>query len=120
MVNKMVLFVVDLTINEGSFDQFESVVQAMTAASRKEPGTLGYEWCLSDDRKRCRLIEVYADENAMIAHMSGPAVQELVPKALETASIAGFDVYGDLGPEGAKIMAQFGVEIFAPWHGLGR
>jgi len=116
----MVLFVVEITINEGEFDQFEGVAKVMTAGSRMEAGTLGYEWCLSSDRKRCRLIEAYADSDAVVAHMTGPVVQELVPKALAVASITGFSVYGDLSLEAARIMAGFGAEVFAPWLGLKR
>lgn len=45
--------VVDLTIHEGKFDAFETVAQEMIAGSRKEPGTLAYEWYLSGDRQSC-------------------------------------------------------------------
>jgi quinol monooxygenase YgiN len=120
MTNQMVLFVVNLTINEGSFDQFEAVVKATVDGSRKEPGTLAYEWCLSADRRRCRLIEVYEDADAVLAHLAGPVVRELVPKLLAAASLGGFEVYGDPGPEAARILAGFGADLFAPWRGLNR
>lgn len=120
MDKNMVRFTVDLAINAGKFDQFESIAQAMIAGTRKEAGALGYEWFLSADRKRCRLVETYADANAVLAHLTGPVVQELVPKLLETSSISGFEVYGDPGPEAAKMLAGLGAEIFLLWHGLGR
>jgi quinol monooxygenase YgiN len=120
MSKNVVHFVVDLTINEGKLSQFESIAQAMIAGTLKEAGALGYEWFLSADRKRCRLFETYADANAVLAHMMGPVVQELVPKILETSSLSGFEVYGDPGPEAAKALAGVGAEIFPSWHGLGR
>ena len=116
----MVRFAVDLTINSEGFDEFESIAQAMIAGSRMEPGTLGYDWFVSGDRRRCRVIETYADANAVLAHLTGPVVQELVPKILKTSSISGFEVYGDPGPEAAKMLAGFGAEIFTLWHGLNR
>jgi quinol monooxygenase YgiN len=120
MDKHIVRFTVDLSINAGKFDEFEAIAQAMIAGSQKEPGTLGYDWCLSGDRKRCRLVETYADANAALAHLTGPVVQDLVPKLLETVSLGGFEVYGDPGPKAAQMLAGFGAEIFELWQGLSR
>ena len=120
MSNQAVQFNVVLTIHEGKLDAFEGIVQAMIAGSQKEPGTLGYDWYLSGDRKRCRLVENYADANAALAHLTGPVVRELVPKVLAVSSLSGFEVYGDPGPKAAEMLAGFGAEIFKLWHGLSR
>ncbi|MFZ0818481.1 MAG: antibiotic biosynthesis monooxygenase [Candidatus Acidiferrales bacterium] len=120
MATIVVRFVVDLAINAEQFDKFESIAHAMIVGSQKEPGTLGYDWCLSADRKRCRLVETFADANAALVHMQGPVVQELVPKLLETASITRFEVYGDPGAKAAEMLAKAGAEIFKVWRGLSR
>src|SRR5271168_2666369 len=92
-----VQFVVDFTIGEGKLDAFEAIAQAMIAGSRKEAGTMGYDFYLSSDRKRCRLVENYGDGDAAFAHMKGPVVGELVPKMLEVSNVSGFEIYGDPG-----------------------
>jgi quinol monooxygenase YgiN len=120
MFKHMVRFTVDLTINVEKFNIFEAIAQKMIAASQNEPGTLGYDWCLSRDRKRCRVVEAYADANAVLVHLTGPVVQELAPKLLETSSINAFEVYGDPGQKSAEMLAGFGAEIFELWHGLNR
>jgi quinol monooxygenase YgiN len=120
MLKQAVRFTVDLTINEGRVDEFEGIAQAMIAGTQKEPGALGYDWCLSSDRKRCRILETYADTNAVLAHLRGPVVQEFVPKILKASSISRFEVYGDPGPEASRMLAGFGAEIFELWHGLSR
>ena len=120
MDKHMVRFTVDLTINEEKFDEFEGVAQAMIAGSLKEPGTLGYDWFLSGDRRRCRLVESYADADAVLAHLTGPVVHELVPRLLGTSSLSGFEVYGDPGPKAAQMLAGFGAETFELWQGMGR
>jgi quinol monooxygenase YgiN len=111
---------VDLTINEGKVDEFAGIVQTMIAGSRKEPGTLGYDWYLSADRKRCRLIETYADANAVLAHLTGPVVRDFVPRILGLSSLSRFEVYGDPGPKATEVLAGFGAEIFQLWHALDR
>ncbi len=118
MVKHTVHFVVSLKVVAGKFDEFESIAQAMTATTRKEPGALGYEWYLSGNRKSCRLFETYADADAVHAHITGPAVQELVPKLLETASLVRFEVYGNPSAQDAETLLAFGAEIFTPRFGL--
>ena len=120
MTKDSVRFTVDLTINEGKLQEFERIAQTMIAGSHKEAGTLGYDWYLSGDRKRCRLVETYADANAVLAHLTGPVVQELVPKILEMSALNGFEVYGDPGPKATEMLAGLGAEIFQAWRGLDR
>ena len=118
MSKQMVGLVVELTIHEGKLDNLEALAQEMIAGSRKEPGTLGYEWYLSGDRQSCRLVESYSDADAVLAHFTGPVVQVMVPKLLEVASLTGFEVHGDPGAKATEMLAGFGAKIFLPWHGL--
>jgi quinol monooxygenase YgiN len=120
MSKQAVQFNVNLTVNEGKLNAFEGSMQAMIAGTLKEPGALVYDWYLSGDRKRCRLVENYADANAVLAHVTSPVVRELVPKLLKVSSLNGFEVYGDPGPKAAEMLAGIGAEIFKFWHGLGR
>ena len=120
MVTETVLLALDLTINAGQEDAFERIAQEMVAGSNNEPGTLGYEWFLSADRRRYRLIESYRNADAVLAHFNGPVVHELVPKLLGTAGVAGFEVYGDPGPKVREMLAGFGAEIFEHRYGLDR
>jgi quinol monooxygenase YgiN len=120
MNNHSVRFAVDLAIHEGKFDEFQELAHRMIAVTDKEPGALSYDWCLSSDRSRCRILETYADANAVLAHLAGPAVQEFVPKMLAMSSLSRFEVYGDPGPEASRMLSGFGAEIFELWQGLGR
>jgi quinol monooxygenase YgiN len=120
MARQTVYLAVDFTINEGKRDAFEAIAQEMVAGSQKESGTLGYEWFLSADGKRSRLIETYTDAAAVLAHFNGPVVQQLVPRILGSANVAGFEVYGDPGPKVREMLAGFGAEIFDFQRGLDR
>jgi quinol monooxygenase YgiN len=113
-------FVVHLSIHDGKLAVFEETAKAMTARTQKEPGSLGYEWYISPDGKSCRLLETYANADATLAHCTGPVVRDLVPKLLESASLTGFEVYGDPGPEAGAMLAGFGAAMFGFRQGLGR
>ena len=116
MASKIVRFNVSLSIADGKLDAFERIAEAMLAATHKETGALGYDWYLSGDRRHCRLLETYADADAVVAHLTGPVVQESVPKLLAVAALNSFEVYGDPGPEASAMLAGFGAVIYAPWH----
>jgi quinol monooxygenase YgiN len=116
MTHHTVRFNVDLTIHEGKLEVFEGIAQSMIADSQKEPGTLAYDWYLSGDKKVCRLLETYTDANAVLAHCTGPVVQELVPKLLKVSTLNDFEVYGDPGPEATAMLTGLGAKIFPLWH----
>ncbi len=120
MAGQEVRFTVSFAIPAENLEQFKAIAQAMIASTQAETGTLGYDWFYSPDGSRCRLIETYVDSKAVLAHMSGSAVHELVPKLVAIAGITGFEVYGDPGAEAATILTGLGAEIFALQAGLAR
>src|SRR3974390_2231654 len=99
MPTQRVRLLVDIDIHEGKFAEFEAIAKQMAAVSEKEPGTLGYHFVLSADRKRCRLVEGYTDSNAIEAHFNGPAVQQFVPQMLLVSGVTRMEIYGDPGPK---------------------
>jgi quinol monooxygenase YgiN len=111
---------VNLAINEGKLGAFEAIARTMIAGTEKEAGALSYDWYFSNDRRRCRLVETYTDADALLAHMTGPVVQELVPKLLEVSSLAGFEMYGEPGAKAAEMLSGVGAEVFQYWSGLSR
>ena len=115
-----VRLLVELTIPDGKLEPFNAIAEEMVAGSRAEPGTLEYEWFLSRDGKRCRLLETYTDSAALLAHFKGTVVQELVPRLAELVAVDRFEVYGEPGPEAFAMMTPFGAEIFQRRHGLDR
>jgi quinol monooxygenase YgiN len=120
MSKQMVRFNVSLAINEGKLREFEAIARTMIADTEKEAGALSYDWYFSNDGKSCRLVETYADADAMLAHMMGPVVQDLVPKLLGVSSLAGFDVYGEPGTKATEMLKGVGTEIFQYWSGIKR
>ncbi len=120
MSTSHIRLLVDINIHEGKFAEFEAIVKQMAAVSEKEPGTLGFHFLLSADRKRCRLVEGYADVAAITAHFNGPSVQQFVPQMLQVSTPARMEIYGDPGPAVTAMGGAFGAEIFTSWQGFDR
>ena len=120
MAKAAVHLLVESTIHDGQFAAFENVAREMIAGSQSEPGTLGYEFYLSSDRKQCRLLETYASADALLAHFNGPVVQQLVSKLRQYVTVDRFEVYGDPGAQMSAMLANVGAQVFSHWGGLNR
>ena len=120
MLQQVVRLTVSFQVSDEQLEEFKSVAQSMTAVTAAEPGALGYEWFVSPDGKRFRLVEAYADAGAVEAHFMGPAVQEWVPRLVPTCKVDGFEIYGDPGPMVAQMAAGLGAVFFQYWQGMNR
>lgn len=120
MTTKPVWFLVEVSIKPNGLAHFEALVNQMSDLTLNEPGALVYKFFLSPDRTRCRVVEHYADGAAVLAHMTGPVIQTLVPKALEHASIDRFSVFGDPGKDALPILKALGADIYDAWNGFAR
>jgi quinol monooxygenase YgiN len=64
-----VAFIVELEVKPGQLGQLRSVMGEMTDRARTdEPGTLNYEWFVTDDGRACHIYERYADASAAVLH----------------------------------------------------
>ena len=115
-----VRFTVEFNVTLGKFDAFEETAREMTRDTQPEPGTLAYDWYLSRDCHRARLLEEYVDGRAVVEHLEGDVVTKLVPKLLQSAQLTRFEVYGDPGREGTEILGRLGAEIYPDWHAIER
>ena len=120
MTKPGVYFIVDVAITEGKIEEFKAIAAEMVVGTQNEPGALAYEFYFDATQRQCRLIEVYLNSEAALAHCNGPVVRELVPKLLTASTIVGFSVYGDLSNETAEILTQTGAKLFTTWQGFNR
>ena len=120
MKEQIVRLAVDFLVNDGQLENFKAIAKAMTAVADAEPATLGYEWFFSPDQTQCRLLEAYVDSGAVLAHFKGRCVTEFVPQIVQHCQVAGFEIYGDPGPEVAEMAGGLGAKIFSYSIGMNR
>jgi quinol monooxygenase YgiN len=120
MSTNRIRLLVAFDIHEGKLFEFEAIAKQMIAVSEKEPGTIAYNFLLSADRKRARLLEGYRDVAAVTAHFQGPAVQQFVPQLIQVATPTLMEFYGDPGPEVTAMAKSFNAVIFMEFEGFDR
>lgn len=120
MLEQVVRLTVNFSVSQENLDAFRAVAAEMTEGTNAEPGTLGYEWFVSADGKRFRLVETYADIAAIEAHFMGSVVQQLVPRLTALCTVDGFEFYGDPGPKVTAMAGAFSASFYKYWMGIGR
>lgn len=88
---------VDFDIKSGRTDDFKAASEALFARTQAEPGTLRYDYYLSDDGSRNVNIEVFEDADAFVAHNRN--VADLVPTLLDAVERFSIAVIGDTNDE---------------------
>jgi quinol monooxygenase YgiN len=120
MVEQVIRLAVSLTVHDGKLEEFQEVAASLTAGSKEEPGTIGYEWFAHPDGKQFYLLETYTDAAAVDAHFTGPVVQQGVPKLTAVCNVDRFEVFGDPDPKVREMAAGMGAVFFSYSMGLDR
>lgn len=97
----------------GKLEAFQERARACFAiVARDEPGTLGYEWFISPDGRRCVTLDIYRDAAALAAHMGNAgAVMAQILELVESR----VELYGAV-PAAllARLQGDLGVRYGAP------
>jgi quinol monooxygenase YgiN len=68
--DRQVAWLFELVVQAGKESDFRALMAEMAEATdRNEPGTLDYEWYVSDDGRRVHVFERYADADAAMTHL---------------------------------------------------
>ena len=66
-----VAWMFELAVREGRDAEFRALMAEMAEATeRGEPGTLDYEWYVTDDGRLLHLFERYADADSAMTHLT--------------------------------------------------
>lgn len=117
MANVAYLF--ELTIGNGKTQEFSEKAAAYTeAVQANEPGTLEYQWWLSEDGSRCLLKEAFDSSESLLTHLVnvGPSLPDL----LAIAPITRFEVFGELSADARKALDELGAAYFTHLVGFER
>ena len=91
------MLVVDIAIKSGRVDDFRAAAEALFERTQGEPGTLRYDYFISDDGTRNINIEVFKDADAFVFHNRNAA--DLVPALVDAGDILRIDVVGDVNDD---------------------
>ena len=118
-MSDQVQFVVELTIGAGGLARFKELAQAATdAVQAQEPGTIGYQWYISEDQKCAFVIEWYAHADLIPGHMQ--LVHPILVQMGEVSQVARFEVFGNLTEAAKQALAPAKPGMYGYWLGFTR
>lgn len=114
-----ITLIVEFSIKPGMGDAFEAAAAKMRGTvQRDEPGTVQYDWWLSDDGTRDINIEAFRDSDALADHMAN--TEPLVGDLIATADVVRVEVLGELTPGGRSSIEAAATGYFGYRGGVTR
>ena len=110
--------VVEFEIEPGKSDEFKTVAQMFIDRTQEEPGTLRYDWHISDDGRLGINLERFEDGNAFLAHDGH--VADIAPNLAGVAEIVRFHVIGEASDDVRAKLAETATGYYAHFSGIDR
>ena len=117
-----VSWVNELAVKHGKLATFRELMEEMVAGTRKEPGTLVYEWYISQDGGTVHVVETYADSAAVVAHhvSEGFALKNWAGRVMDCVDGSRVTAYGDPNAAAREILDRLGATYHSTWGGFSR
>ena len=104
-----------LKIHEGKLNDFKSVAQAcLNSVVQKDKGTLQYDWFINDANTECVVHELYADSDALLAHVTN--LGETLGALMAVADLS-IEVYGAPSAELLQAADSMGIMVYGYFQG---
>lgn len=119
-MSEYVYWIIEADVREGKLQQLKEIMVEMSEATMaEEPGTLNYEWSLSEDEKTCHIFERYKDSDATMIHM-GNFGSKFAKRFMEIVKPGKFVLYGNPNEQVLKTLAPMGAVQFSSAAGFSR
>jgi len=119
-MNENVSWIFELTIKEGQLENLKKIMlELVNATKENEPGTMAYEWSISDDNAKCHIHERYVNSEATLIHLT-TFIDKYAARLLETGDATSFVVYGTPSDDAKKVLDGFAAVYMSPIGGFIR
>jgi len=117
-MSEHIYWILQVAIHPGKLEDFRLVARDLTAKTQSEPGTLGYEWNLSEDETICHIYERYQNAEALLTHVHSFGV--FAARFMQACHPTRFHVYGPVTDEVKNALTDLGPVYFSPLGGFSR
>ena len=115
-----VAWMFELAVREGRETDFRALMTEMAEATeRDEPGTLDYEWYVTDDGRRLHLFERYTDADAAMTHL-GTFGERYMARFFDVLAPERITLYGAPDDRVRGTLAQLAPQVMARVAGFSR
>lgn len=105
-------------IHKGKLEDFKKIADdcvVAVAKNEKGKGAIQYDWFFSPDETECSVREIFADSNAVLAHMGN--VGEMLGQLLAMSDFE-LEVYGNPTEKLQQASAPLNPKVYSFYKGL--
>jgi len=113
-----IYWLLEVAIHPGKLDAFRSVANDLIAKTKSEPGTLGYQWNLSEDETVCHIYERYQNAEAVLTHVE--SFGAFAKRFMEACHPTRFHVYGPVNDAVKEALGDLQPVYFSELGGFSR
>ncbi len=114
-----VSWIVTLSVKPGELAAFRVLMEEMVAHAQTEPGTITYEWFVSDDGGTVHIYERYSDSAAAL-ESSNAFGEHFAERFVAAVDVTGFYVYGNPNDAVREAHSGVGAQFLEPFGGFAR
>jgi quinol monooxygenase YgiN len=118
-MSEAVSWVVELAVKPGKLEEFRTLMNEMVESTQTEPGTLAYEWFVSDDGSVVQIYERYADSDATMAHVRVFG-EKFAERFLAAVDVPRFDIFGEPSDQVKEAFGALNPRFFGTFGGFAR
>lgn len=119
-MNRHVIWTLDMQVAAGRQAELRALMHEMaTATEANEPGTLDYEWSLSEDGSTCHLFERYEDCAAAEIHIATFG-EKYAARFMDLLTPTRVILYGSPNAAVRAALAPMGAVYLPPAAGFSR
>ncbi|SFE20247.1 Antibiotic biosynthesis monooxygenase [Sulfitobacter brevis] len=119
-MSDVIEWVLEMRVQDGQADAVQPLIDEMVAATKAdEQGALHYEYYMTPDRSTCTVLERYADNAAVMAHL-GNFGAKFAERFMTVFTPERFNVYGPANDEVRAALAGFGANHLEQAAGFHR
>ncbi|HEV3272212.1 MAG TPA: antibiotic biosynthesis monooxygenase [Candidatus Methylacidiphilales bacterium] len=117
-MSEEISWLLEVDILPGQLENFRAVARDLIASTQSEPGTLAYEWNLSEDQTVCHIYERYKNSDAVLTHVRGFGA--FAERFMQACRPTRFHIYGTPNDDAKATLADFSPLYFSPLGGFHR
>jgi quinol monooxygenase YgiN len=114
-----VSWVIELAVKPGQLETFRALMNEMVESTRPEPGTLSYEWFVSEDGSVVHIYERYSSSETLVTHFKG-FLENFAERFMAAVDPTRFFVYGAPNAEAREFLAESNPTYLGPFGGFVR
>jgi quinol monooxygenase YgiN len=118
-LDKDLFWLFTLDVKPGRLAGFKELVAQIVAATALEPGTLAYQYAVSEDGNTVHIFERYRDSASFVTHVE-QTFGGFAERFLSYVTVRSLIVYGEPDAAARKALDTFGATYMHLFNGFSR